>query len=346
MKEYSKYLLNLNDSIFKPNEYKGDYFVIDNYPCKKNFFEDKFNVVIDCKNYYQVTNGQGSEEKKIGTIYSSSLQSLLVFSSVSKKRPLFLKLGIETYKIIKVLFEYNNEVIKRPSSIDVVLISDKNDLFFVESKLFEPVYGSVDGKMKYTRGNQKGEIINPKVIGISYFKREEKNGYFKKLGLNFEDLDLMKINHPEEGFENKEQLKIDKYTIGILENNKYVYPEGIKQTLSHLIGITNFQNNKIQSNCSNELKEFNAKSIHFLTIVNDLPCFDGDKNVDDRVRDFKDHLKHVYEIIKKKENEVSSKRIIIHDPISYQKLYSMNSGKDSYFGDKDNIVKFYHLDGK
>ncbi len=336
MKEYSKYLLNLNDSIFEPNEYKGDYFVIDNYPCKKNFFEDKFNIVIDCKNYYQVTNGQGSEEKKIGTIYSSSLQSLLVFSSVSQKKPLFLKLGEETYKIVNVLFEYNNEVIKRPSSVDVVLISKDKDIFFVESKLFEPVYGSFDGKTI--------KKANPEVIGISYFKRNEKNGYCKKLCLDSEHLDAMKIKHPED-FEKKDRLITKKYSVGILEGNTYVYPEGIKQTLSHLIGITNFRNEIIPSNCSSELRDYPVNSIHFLTIVNDLPNFFEKKNVDERVKDFKEHLKCVYKNLEET-IKVGEEKIVIHDPISYQDLYAMNSGKDSYFDDKDNIVKFYHLDGK
>ena len=79
MNEYSKYLLKNTKDFIKKEDYKGNGFVIISQDYSKSFFEKMFDVIIDPEHFYKVINGQGDEEKKIGTIYSSSLQSLLIF---------------------------------------------------------------------------------------------------------------------------------------------------------------------------------------------------------------------------------------------------------------------------
>lgn len=291
-----------------------------------------FDINIDCEHFYKVINGQGTEEKKIGTVYSSSLQSLLIFSSVSKDNPI----RINDVDYIKVYFEYNNRVINRPSSIDVVLQSKDNHLLFIESKLFEPIYGSY-GNRCYKKGEKKGQIIEiPKdVIGISYFIYNEKNGYRKKLGLTKDDLNRMGITYPENYDEENQDVIKEEQTVKPINGRTNVYPEGIKQTLSHIIGLTNLDNPAI--NCSKDLTNIKNKKIRFITIVNGLPSFSKRESVDD----FMDHLKVVNKVLKEKRSSGYIRNIEIYDPITYQYLFDQN--KD-YFANITKVIKFYHLD--
>lgn len=105
--------------------------------------------------YNMAVDGDGDEDKKILTIHSSSLLALLCFFSVSPQHPLIIDNDIYT----EVMFEVKNVVIKpdgrKPSNIDIVLVSKTQDgkakkLLFLESKFTEYLsHGRVELASKY-----------------------------------------------------------------------------------------------------------------------------------------------------------------------------------------------------
>lgn len=286
------------------------------FKCKKELLESIFEIHINCDDYSSVVNGEGKEDRKIDTAFSSSLQSLLVFSQVNRGKKIRFKLGNDVIDFTKAYFEYKNKVIGYPSSVDVVLQSENNDLLFIESKLFEPVYES--------------DVVGKPVVGISYYKNG-KNGFFAKLHFkNKETLKNLGINYPAEYGTNKEP-ETKKYSIDVIKGNKYVYSEGIRQCLSHLIGIQNIDNP--DKNCSRELANIENKKSYFVTIVNKLPGYDDDG----RVANFIKHLDKVVEAVK--ENIKDSVRVC--KTMTYQDLYYLNP---DYFKDTKKVVEFYKLD--
>ena len=291
--------------------------------CKLELINKAFDTKIRCDQYDTVANGEGNEEEKIDTIYSSSLQSLLVFHNVSKDNEIII--GNEKFN--KVLFEYKNKVIGYPSSVDVVLMND-HAIAFIESKYLEIVRDS----------SKNGK----KVVGISYFG-ENKNGY-SCIGLNKDDLDKIKVeyNYPKI-FENKDYqpyLKsvsgLSNYSqkIGKIEGADYVYSEGIKQILSHVIGINSFKNgesaylNKDEDPICNHKK---FKKIIYVELYNELT---GLEFASKRIIDFKNHANKVKEIIENK--NVVDEFIVM----SYQELYSKNDN----FGFGNRVKKYFKLD--
>ena len=150
-----------------------------NSNCKLVSINKIFGSSISCSQYDVVAHGEGNEEEKIDSIYSSSLQSLLFFYGVSKSNPIHI--GKDEFN--KVLFEYENPVIRYPSSVDVVLLNEKEQtIAFIESKFLEIIRDS----------NKDGN----KVIGVSYFREKEKNGYNQSLKLEEADLKKLRIEYP------------------------------------------------------------------------------------------------------------------------------------------------------
>lgn len=323
MGKYSNYLIGNNEHLIN---YKGEKFNILGQECKKTFFEKTFNVKISCESYSSVINGEGSEKDKIDSLRSSSLQSLIIFSEVSKNKPIKIKLGDETMTFVKAYFEYRNKVLSRPSSIDVILQSDKNDLLFIESKFFEPYYET---------------STTPKeVIGISYFymDRIHKSTYWDTLCLkDKKELDALGIEYPDDYGINPKPLT-KKYKIHSIDKTTgLVYSEGIKQCLAHIIGISNFRNP--DGKCSDELKDFKARSFNFVTLVNNLPGFDESINgVNTRVENYKTHINKVIKLLQAKPEVTEF--VNLFETISYQDLYENNL---TYFEGKDIIIDFYKL---
>ncbi len=154
--------------------------------------------------FNSVTQGVGGEIKKINSVESSSLLCLLTFfplySGKAKLSVVLPEVGKVTFD--KCLFEVRNKVIGLPSCIDVVLRSeDGSILLFLESKLSE-----------------FEEITKQKSYGISYHD----------LYVQLQDM-LCAVK-----FRETKNEKEDKMT---LSSDEAVYIEGIKQCISHLIGI-------------------------------------------------------------------------------------------------------------
>lgn len=152
------------------------------------------------------TEGQGDEIRKINSLISSSLLSLLAFHKLYRNESdLRLELALPgkgTVRFDKCLFEARNKVVRRPSCVDVVLYSsESNVLLFLESKFTE--YFSVSEKELYGKGY------------IDLY-----NQYLSKALSDGLEIDT-----------DKEKLLLK------TKENKERYIEGIKQSVSHLVGL-------------------------------------------------------------------------------------------------------------
>ena len=309
---------------------------VSNGSCFKETLKNMFGVDVDCKLYDSVVLGEGHESEKIDTIYSSSLQSLLVFHNVMNKPiGIVLKNGDDGIKFNKVFFEQKNKVIGYPSSIDVVLVNDAEKVIvFIESKLFEIVRDSID-KERYKKHNK----AFPKVIGVSYLSEDNSSIYSMFGASNIkEEFNKIGISLPDRPKKHNELKKEDAIPIEPLSENRYVYSEGIKQIIAHLIGIINFKNGFKHEGCLKELKEEKYKDYkyYYLQLYNALPGL-KDNSAQDKIKEFESHVDTVFDTLTdlrlKEEGIVCLKK-------TYQELYKENK---EYFNGLDKIISFYHL---
>ena len=329
--------------------------------CKKLFFEETFfnadntqesvsggKEKISCLHYDQVVSGEGNENDKIDSFHSSSLQSLLFFCGVSET-PLWYK-GV---KYTEAIFKWRNPVITFPSSIDVVLVGnkridgkDRRVIMFVESKLYEVIRDS------NTRGTHE--------IGSSYFADDQDNSYQKRLGLNENDYTTLGIKKDDTDKKKRSLIKSHSKN-SYVENGKqkegYVYSYGIKQMLSHIIGILNFIDNQELrvinnpgKNIANADKDYD---VVFLTLINGFPGFE-DKDRKRKIRHFITHYNEVINCLKDKpmfkksdENNEYGVKISLEDCMTYQTFFQeiSNQGEKS-FNLPNTIQKYYHLTDK
>lgn len=180
--------------------------------CKNvDLFKDKLN---------QACSGSGQEAMKITAMHSSSLCALLFFYNVCEDNELVLCLGNDvhknTYVFNQSFFEFQNVVIKgrQPSNMDVTLVGYKKDapskpvVLFLESK-FSEYYAEPKDKLDIADSylkNQYGEVV---------YKNE-----LQKIGYKIDDTITPA---------NKFRLLAPVAT----------YMDGIKQMVSHYIGVCN-----------------------------------------------------------------------------------------------------------
>lgn len=179
---------------------------------------DLFDIVdkeLFKKKFSQSCGGDGKELKRISTMHSSSLCALLFFYSVSSEHPLIMKVNNRECKFTYSRFEFQNPVIRgrNPSNMDIVLAgeeceSGKTVLLFLESKFSE--YCDRVGKVL----NIPNEYLDNDYSRDIYQKKLEK--------LNI----LVRENATEKEFS--------------INCNETCYLEGIKQMISHFIGVNNF----------------------------------------------------------------------------------------------------------
>lgn len=154
--EISKLLSqNLRRSNFK--SYNDKYFFDENVLALK--YAEIFGIEPN-NNWFEAfkitTEGQGDEIRKINSLISSSLLSLLAFHKLFRNNTdLRLEVKLPGYKdavkFDKCLFEVRNRVITLPSCVDVALYSTESDvLLFLESKFTE--FFSIHKKKTYGKG--------------------------------------------------------------------------------------------------------------------------------------------------------------------------------------------------
>ena len=277
------------------------------------------------------TEGQGGEISKVNSLISSALLPLLVFFRLfGNKENISIRWnlpGIEEEVIFdRCFYEVRNEVIKLPSCADVVLYSStQNIMLFLESK-FTEIY-TLETKKKYGKGY------------IDLYKQEQiKDALTPKLRVT----------------SNKDNL--------ILESDNPCYIEGIKQTISHLIGLvrgpkdygTKFPEGYSKKYYTSYNEAFNRSRLYYGTILYDLTTLGVDGNsFTDYYELYSDVIgKHGESIIKAIKEWAESKRYtvsskndihIIEHPLTYQQLFQYDNNLE-LLKDYDIIGKFYNLE--
>lgn len=159
--------------------------------------------------FKKVCSGDGNEKEKITILHSSSLCALLFFYNVSKENPVTISIDEEEVTFDWVTFEFKNPVIKNPSNMDIVLVSkDKKYVLFLESKFSEYyMYEAL----------KSGKISNAYREEGTYSWPLYQKDILGDMGIWTED-----VNE-----ENKFVLKA----------GEKVYLDGIKQMISHYVGV-------------------------------------------------------------------------------------------------------------
>lgn len=167
--------------------------------------------------YAQAISGDGKEDCKISNLRSSSLLSLLFFYNVTKENPLILQLNDEICTFEYSLFEFKNKVIRKPSNMDVVLLGKsgkKKVILFLESKFGEYYFDVTNLEVPY-------------FVPYSYYKQ------YQSLYESIErELDV------KSDFQEKRRNKSKVFELYPIKNAHYI--GGIKQMISHYIGVQNF----------------------------------------------------------------------------------------------------------
>lgn len=166
--------------------------------------------------FRQAISGDGQEVKRISTLHSSSLAALLLLYSVSKNNPLICELDGKKYIFDNCYFEVKTNVKESHfSNMDVVLVGKNSEgsdvLFFLESKFSEYL--------------NSGMCNN---ISLDVYK-----DIYEKLGLKGDNAISELIFKKGKGKDNEECLQI-------MYTGEPQYCSGIKQMISHYIGLTNF----------------------------------------------------------------------------------------------------------
>ena len=295
--------------------------------CKLLDINNRFSTNITCRQFDTVASGEGNEKEKIDSVYSSSLQSLLAFHSVSENNPIH----INGEKFTDVIFEYKNKVIGYPSSVDVVLLGE-HCVAFIESKFLEIIRDSFESKKdkKYR-----------KVVGISYYG-EKENGY-KTLGLSSFDLKAMGIDYPDDGDPYLLSVKgrsEEKQAIGPIKDANYVYPEGIKQMLSHIIGIQSFKRGDSPYTDVDPIGNHGQYTkVMYIELYNGFPGLE-DESTRNKLKDFKAHAEKVKEVIESKKDQ-NGKPTLVDDflVMTYQDLFKENPG----YKLSDTVKNYFHF---
>lgn len=187
--------------------------------------------------YLQAISGDGQEARRIRTLHSSSLLALLCFYGISEKRPLVLGIDGRTVTFTASAFEVKNYVgtdeygKDHESNIDVALIGEevamgKKIVLFLESKFSEYL----------TWGKYCG--ISSHVYGEIY-DQLTKGKYLERMGLK---LEASPFN--------------TRYSdLSALKGDTLHYAGGIKQMISHFLGVRNAADDKAYKDCDIYLGE-------------------------------------------------------------------------------------------
>ena len=288
----------------------------------------------------QACSGSGEEALKITTMHSSSLCSLLCFYGISDKNKLEIKLEDDkTYVFTESYFEFQNEVIKgrSPSNMDVVLVGYEKEninqkvVLFLESKFTE--YHSLSSSMSIANSylaNTYGKVI---------YNKLEKRGIYNIITSNKQDEKEFKFSVPQNQTQ-KNGKKVSK------EN---VYLEGIKQMISHYIGVRNLLDGNIVSsrNCDihNEIvKDINEKgakvllgTIIFEDLYQESKYF---KKYKDRYEEIAKILNEVSRLSDNEKNITSTEQLtILEKPLTYAGVFLSEEGKQFELDEK--VKKYY-----
>ncbi len=314
-------------SIFNTCKSRNGAILLFNENYISSLYSERFNITDNLEKFERafqiVTNSVGNEASKINSVISSSLLSLLIFHRLFENKSDEIKLNLnlneKDYTFTQALFEVRNKVIGYPSCVDVVLkAKEDGTLLFLESKFTE-----------YIDGLNRSETYGSSYCALyKHFK-----DFMGNAGLSVETSD------------HSLQLRSD-------DGEKYI--EGIKQSISHLIGLVKGPQEVIDGPYDEAyLKEYkslfkNAPRLIYGTILFDPSHVlkDAKASFDEYVDLYKKTIgangdKIVTEIKRWCSPESKTVIEVLNSPITYQNLLFNN---DSY---KENLPKrikqFYHL---
>ena len=285
----SKKSLSIKCKDTKKGEDLAHFFRLDS-----NTFEDK---------YLQATSGDGQEARRIRTLHSSSLLCLLCFYGVSEERPLSLNLEGRQVTFTSSQFEVKNLVgtdetgKEHHSNMDVVLCgrdvqTGKKVILFLESKFSEYLaWGKYSGISNHVYRKTYAKLFN--------------GGVLERMGLKYEECP----DNPAYS------------DLASIKGKTLHYAGGIKQMVSHFLGVKNVATGK----------QYEDYDIYLGEILYRFP-----ESVDPEGNKFDDYTR-LYGILAEGLNSISeSKFKIIGHCFTYQDVFQ------SY--DLDNAVReFYSL---
>lgn len=174
------------------------------FDIKSDSFKDKFGMAI---------SGDGQEVKRISTLHSSSLAALLLLYSIKDEKQLRCKLNNKDYTFYDCFFEVKTNVKDTHfSNMDVVLVGKNSEnidvIFFLESKFSEYFNTGMCNNISlaYQQEYKDLGLVNEAIPGIHFVEG---------MGTNNERCLQIKSDTPQ-------------------------YCGGIKQMISHYLGIINF----------------------------------------------------------------------------------------------------------
>lgn len=238
------------------------------------------------KKYLEAISGDGKEARRIRTLHSSSLLSLLCFYGVSEDRPLAIKVDGRVVKFTSSSFEVKLPIEKEengeshPANIDIVLAGNdeqtgKPVMLFLESKFSEYLsFGKYDG-------------ISNRVYGKTY-SQLCKGGYLDRMGLKFEE------NPENPGYS----------VLSSINGRTLHYAGGIKQMVSHFLGVKNIADRD------------KGVDIYLGEIL-----YKFSDAIDKRNHKLQDY-RHLYEILAEGLNKISdSKFKVVEQCFTYQEVF-------------------------
>ena len=168
------------------------------------------------KKFEMAISGDGQEVKRISTLHSSSLAALLLLYSISKNNPLKCELEGKKYEFNNCYFEVKTNVKDDHfSNMDVVLVGknseDRNVIFFLESKFSEYLNTGMCNSISL-------DAYKDKYVELGLISNDEAiSGLHFVLGKGKDNMDCLQI-----------------------KSDNPQYCGGIKQMISHYMGVTNF----------------------------------------------------------------------------------------------------------
>lgn len=268
-------------------------------------FRERFGITSENKDAFNaafrdVTEGVGGEITKINSVVSSALLPLLVFYKLYLPQngySITLKIGEERNVFTRAFFEVRNKVVGFPSCVDVALVSqDGETILFLESKLTEIFEDTTDHKE----------------YGSTYKPLYEKKGIKRAL--------------------NENGITIDESASNLVLHSEPEpqYLEGIKQTISHLIGLVKGpQEAADQSDYIAAYK--NARRLLYSPILYDVSLILN--NQDNEYTDYRNlytkvignHRDAILQEIREWSNSINNREIEINPiSITYQDLSKQN----------------------
>ena len=241
------------------------------------------------KKYNQVIDGDGQEWKRITVLHSSSLAALLFFYAIDEY-PLELTLEDKSYTFYNSYFEVKTVVCgSHKSNMDVVLEgknkNGKKVLLFLECKFSEYLKSG-----KYT--------------GIScdvYSKKYEELGLFKPSTLT-----PIYATKPT-----------DKNVLELVSSEGYHYCGGIKQMISHYMGVSNYAEKGEEA--LEENSPLKGKTADEILLGEILFQFDPEVDKNGRCDIYAEDYKKLAERINENNNENPNFRML-KDVLFYQNL--------------------------